>query len=148
MSYKQILNPIGRKSIEFLRRLVDYFVVEAVEVGVHGSQIGWAVHLQNYLARNVCSMLQFIVKDLCLPYKKNEAMAVAAAAKIIRSIIEMIKPVIAKPLGLLNMPMKESRNPRNQTTQLTPGSHDKIIAIRAKMNPVVPIPFDRLTGCG
>ena len=48
-----------------------------------------------------------------------------SATKIIRSIIEMIKPVIAKPRGLLNMPMKDSRNPRNQTTQPTPGSHDR-----------------------
>lgn len=62
--------------------------------------------------------------------------------KIIRSIIEMIKPVIAKPRGLLNMPMKDSRNPRNQTTQPTPGTHDKMREIRAKTNPAVPVPFD------
>ena len=65
-----------------------------------------------------------------------------SATKIIRSIIEMIKPVIAKPRGLLNMPMKDSRNPRNQTTQPTPGSHDRIRAIRDKTNPAVPVPLD------
>lgn len=65
-----------------------------------------------------------------------------SATKIIRSIIEMIKPVIAKPRGLLNMPMKDSRNPRNQTTHPTPGSHDRIRAIRDKTNPAVPVPLD------
>ena len=64
------------------------------------------------------------------------------ATKIIRSIIEMIKPVIAKPRGLLKMPMKDSRNPRNQPTQPTPGSHDRIRAIRDKTNPAVPVPLD------
>lgn len=54
----------------------------------------------------------------------------------------MIKPVIAKPRGLLNMPMKDSMNPRNQTTQPTPGNHDRIRAIRDKTNPAVPVPLD------
>ena len=65
-----------------------------------------------------------------------------SATKIIRSIIALIKPVIAKPRGLLNIPMKASRNPRNQTTQPTPGSHDRIRAIRDKTNPAVPVPLD------
>lgn len=39
--------------------------------------------------------------------------------KIIGSIIEMIKPVIAKP-RLLNMPMKDSRNPETKPPNLLP----------------------------
>lgn len=70
------------------------------------------------------------------------ARAPTSTTKIIRSIIEMIKPVIAKPRGLLNMPMKDSRNPRNQATQPTPGSHDRIREIRDKTNPAVPVPLD------
>lgn len=78
-------------------------------------------------------------------YNKIEAIPArvpTSATKIIRSIIEMIKPVIAKPRGLLNMPMKDSMNPRNQTTQPTPGNHDRIRAIRDKTNPAVPVPLD------
>lgn len=62
--------------------------------------------------------------------------------KIIRVIIEMIKPVIAKSRGLLNMPMKDSRDPRTQTIQPTTGNHDRIRAIRDKTNPAVPVPLD------
>ena len=69
-------------------------------------------------------------------------MVPTSATKIIRSIIEMIKPVTAKPRGLLNMPIKDSRSPRNQTTQPTPGSHDRIRAMRDNTNPAVPIPLD------
>lgn len=55
---------------------------------------------------------------------------------------DKIKPVIAKPLGALNKPIKENKRPKNQMMKLTIGSHDRIIPKRANTNPAVPIPLD------
>lgn len=96
-------------------------------------------------------MLLFITKDFFGQYhNKKEAIPARvpiSAIKIIRSIIEMINPVIANPRGLLNIPIKDKRNPRNQIIQPTPGTHDRIREIRAKTNPAVPVPFDCRVGC-
>lgn len=62
-------------------------------------------------------------------------------------MIEMINPAIAKPFGVLNMPMNDSRKPRNQTIQPTPGTQERTREMRARMNPVVPAPFDWREGC-
>lgn len=63
-------------------------------------------------------------------------------------MIEMINPATAKPLGALNRPMNDRRKPRNQTTQPTPGIHERIREMSARTNPAVPAPFDeRAGGC-
>jgi len=53
----------------------------------------------------------------------------------------MIKPAIAKPLGLLNTPINEKRNPKNQRIKFPIGSQQKQKAMIASTNPAVPIPF-------
>ena len=42
-------------------------------------------------------------------------------------IIDKRNPVIAKPLGALNNPIKENKRPRNQMTKSTTGTHERII---------------------
>ena len=50
---------------------------------------------------------------------------------IIMPIIDKRNPVIAKPLGALNNPIKENKRPRNQMTKSTTGTHERIIPKRA-----------------
>ena len=59
--------------------------------------------------------------------------------------IDKIKPVIAKPLGALNKPIKENKRPKNQMIKSTKGTHDRRIPKRANTNPAVPIPLDFLS---
>ena len=66
---------------------------------------------------------------------------------IIRSIKEIIKPAIARPLGALNTPIKENNKPRNHSTPPTIcmiGIQLKQTAINASIKPAVPNPFDFL----
>ena len=56
-----------------------------------------------------------------------------------------IKPVIAKPLGALNKPIKENKKPKNQMIKPTKGTHERMIPKRANTNPAVPNPLDRLS---
>ena len=67
------------------------------------------------------------------------------ALKVIIKIIpisEITKPAIDKPLGVLNTPMKENRNPKNQTSQPINGSVPMKNPTNASTKPAVPIPFD------
>ena len=57
-------------------------------------------------------------------------------------IKEIIKPAIAKPLGLLNTPIKDRRSPKNQIIQPNTGIHPKNRASNANTNPATPNPFD------
>lgn len=57
-------------------------------------------------------------------------------------MIDKRNPVIAKPLGALNKPIKENNRPKNQITKSTTGTHERIIPKRANTNPAVPIPLD------
>ena len=75
-------------------------------------------------------------------YENKDAMDPTMATINIRSIQDMIKPAMARPLGLLNRPMKENSIPRNHTTQLTPGIQHNISEINAMTNPAVPSPLD------
>ena len=59
--------------------------------------------------------------------------------------IDKIKPVIAKPLGALNKPIKENKKPKNQMIKPTKGAHERIPPKRANTNPAVPNPLDRLS---
>lgn len=60
----------------------------------------------------------------------------------IKPIIDNIKPVMAIPLGALNNPINENKNPRNHITKLTTGAQETISPKIANMNPAVPIPLD------
>ena len=57
-------------------------------------------------------------------------------------MIDKMNPVIAKPLGALNKPIKENKKPKNQMMKSTKGTHERIIPKRANINPAVPIPLD------
>ena len=57
-------------------------------------------------------------------------------------MIDKRNPVIAKPLGALNNPIKENKIPRNQMAKSTTGTHERRIPKRANTNPAVPIPLD------
>lgn len=76
------------------------------------------------------------------------AIAPAATNKIIRSMIDTKNPVIANQRGLLNMPIKNKKNPKNHKNQSTPGSHEKHSEISASTNPADPISFDLGADCG
>ena len=57
-------------------------------------------------------------------------------------IIDKMKPVIAKPLGALNNPIKENKRPKNKMRKSTTGTHERSIPKRANTNPAVPMPLD------
>lgn len=57
-------------------------------------------------------------------------------------IIDKMKPVIAKPLGALNKPIKENNSPKNQMMKSTTGTHERSIPNNANTNPAVPMPLD------
>ena len=55
-------------------------------------------------------------------------------------ISEITKPAIAKPLGALNTPAKESISPKIHSIQSKIETLKKIKPINAKTKPLVPIP--------
>ena len=57
-------------------------------------------------------------------------------------IKEITRPAMAKPLGFLKTPIKESIIPRNHNNHPAKGIHPKKSAINAKTNPAVPVPLD------
>ncbi len=75
----------------------------------------------------------------------NEAILPTRVIKTIKSIMEIRNPVTAKPRGDLNMPIKDKRNPKNQTIHPITGSHEKNNEIRANTKPAVPTPLDSRT---
>lgn len=63
------------------------------------------------------------------------------AISMIKSMIEKRKPTIAPPLGLLNNPIKDRRNPRNHITHPSTGIQDVNRPMMANTNPAVPQPL-------
>lgn len=73
---------------------------------------------------------------------RSAAILPKIATIMIIPMIDKRNPVIAKPLGALNKPIKENNRPKNQITKSTTGTHERIIPKRANTNPAVPIPLD------
>jgi len=61
---------------------------------------------------------------------------------MIAPIKEIIKPTMANPLCLLNIPHKEKTNPNNHNIQFITGNQHNKSPSNASTNPAVPIPFD------
>jgi hypothetical protein len=59
------------------------------------------------------------------------------------SIDEITKPAIAKPLGFLNTPINENKNPRNHMITFATGAQHRRIESKANTKPAVPKPLER-----
>lgn len=71
-----------------------------------------------------------------------EAKIPSNIAKIMKSMHDIIKPAIAKPLGLLKTPIKDRIIPINHSIQPIIGTQQKTKPSNAKTKPAVPMPFD------
>lgn len=73
---------------------------------------------------------------------RAEAKIPSNMIKIIRSTNDIIKPAIARPLGLLKTPINDRIMPINHNIQPTIGTQQKMKPSKAKTKPAVPIPLD------
>ena len=92
-------------------------------------------------------LLSDIIEYLTVEGSENYiASAAPIQAKMERKKIipinDIIRPVTAKPLGLLKMPMNEKIRPNTQTIQPNMGIQPKNNAIKASMKPAVLRLFD------
>lgn len=71
--------------------------------------------------------------------------ATSSVTSIGISTREMMTPAMASPRGCLNSPMNENTAPNIHISHPRKGNQPTNMLISARMNPAVPMPFDRFS---